>query len=187
MPEYYLGIHCHYYQPPRGNPFSNQIPIESDAEPYLNWNARITAECYQPNAAMGNLKHVSFDIGEALARWLAENAPEVYHAFIQADAANIEQFGVGNAVAQPLDHVILPLSRREDKTIQVRWGIAVFEYRFGRKPTGMWLPEMAVDYETLEVLVEEGIEWTILTESQVEGKPVGGGPFWIRLPNRKRN
>src|SRR5688572_7761604 len=161
MPEYYLGIHCHYYQPPRGNPFGEQVLVEADAAPYANWNARIAAECYGPNAAIGNYRHLSFNVGDALMHWLAENAPDVYTAFIQADAVNIEQAGVGNAIAQPLDHILLPLARREDKLTQVKWGRAAFEQRFGRRPSAMWLPEMAVDYETLEVLVEEGIEWTI--------------------------
>jgi len=187
MPEqpYTLSVHCHYYQPPRGNPFSAEPLIEPDAAPYPNWNARITAECYQPNAAIGNYKHVSFNLGESLAEWLEKNALETYHAFIHADSANMEQFNAGSAIAQPIDHTILPLARREDKITQVRWGKAVFAHRFGRLPTGIWLPEMAVDLETLEVLAEEGIEWTILTESQIEGKRAGSGLYRVNLPNGK--
>jgi hypothetical protein len=188
MPEsqYYLTVHCHYYQPPRGNPFNGGPLVEPNADPFSSWNARITAECYQPNGAIGNYKYLSFNVGETLAGWLAQNAPETYHAFTQADQAHVQLYGVGNAVAQPVDHTVLPLSRLDDKVTQVKWGKALFAHRFGRPPTGMWLPEMAVDYETLEVLANHGIEWTILAERQVQGKPPGAGPFWINLPGGKR-
>ncbi len=182
----FLSVHCHYYQPPRGNPFSSRPLIEADAAPHPNWNARITAECYEPNGAIGNFSAVSFNLGETLASWLAEHAPQTYQYFLKADADNVSRFGEGNAVAQPMHHTILPLSRRRDKVTQVRWGKAFFKHRFGRQSAGIWLPEMACDLETLEVLIEQGIEWTILTERQVIGKPAGAGPYWIRLPGGQR-
>ena len=182
----FLSVHCHYYQPPRGNPFSREPLIEADAAPYRNWNSRITAECYEPNGKAGNYGLVSFNLGETLAAWLSENAPATYRYFIEADARNVAEFGVGNGIAQPMDHTILPLARLADKQTQVRWGKTVFAYRFGRPTTGMWLPEMAVDFETLEVLVDEGIEWTILTERQVIGIHVGAGPYWIVLPSGRK-
>lgn len=182
----YLCVHCHYYQPPRGNPFSKETLVEPDAEPFKNWNERITAECYKPNADAGNFGLVSFNLGETLAAWLAENAPDTYQKILQSDARNIERGRVGNAVAQPVHHTILPLSSREDKVTQVKWGKVAFEHRFGRAPMGMWLPEMAVDFETLEVLAEQGIQWSILSESQVIDKPAGAGPFWVKLPSGGR-
>jgi hypothetical protein len=181
-----LCVHGHFYQPPRDNPFDDEPFSEPDAAPYENWNARITAECYQPNAELGNFDLISFNLGETLAGWLADNAPDTYRRILQADADNIERCGVGNAIAQPMHHTILPLSPREDKITQVAWGKAAFTHRFGHPSGGMWLPEMAADYETLEVLVEQGIEWTILTERQVEDRPPGAGPYWIRLPGGKR-
>lgn len=187
MPDqYFLGVHCHYYQPPRGNPFSRDRLVEPDAAPFPNWNARITAECYEPNARIGNYQRISFNLGETLAAWLADNAPDVFRAFIDADRENVRLFGAGNAIAQPHDHTILPLARDEDRRTQVRWGKAAFRKRFGREATGLWLPEMAVDNETLETLIDEGIEWTILTERQVDGKPQGAGPYWIRVASGKR-
>ncbi|MGF1506229.1 MAG: DUF3536 domain-containing protein [Chloroflexi bacterium] len=182
----YICVHSHFYQPARGNPLSDEPLREPTAAPFENWNERVTAECYTPNAEIGNLELISFNIGETLASWLAENAPDTYQAFIQADRKNVEKHGVGTAIAQGMHHTVLPLDRREDKHTQVQWGKAVFANRFGRQPEGMWLPEMAVDLETLEVLVDNGIDWTILTESQVIGKPAGAGPFWVDLPNRKR-
>lgn len=180
---HYLCIHCHYYQPPRGNPFNGDELIEPDAAPYKNWNERITAECYRPNAEIGNFDAVSFNLGATLAAWLAEHATETYERILEADRRHQEKYGVGNAIAQGMHHTILPLDRREDKVTQVKWGKAVFEYRFGRPTTGMWLPEMAVDIETLEVLAEQGIQWTILTESQVDGQLSGAGPYRVNLPN----
>lgn len=182
----YLCVHCHFYQPPRGNPFSKEPLSEADAAPYENWNFRITAECYEPNARIGNFDAISFNLGETLASWLDSNAPDTYQRILKADTINVQKYEAGNAIAQPMHHTILPLSRRDDKVTQVKWGKQFFASRFGRQSTGMWLPEMAVDFETLEVLLEQGFEWTILTEGQVEGKPSGAGPHWVRLPNGKR-
>ncbi|GAB4478548.1 MAG: hypothetical protein Kow00124_23060 [Anaerolineae bacterium] len=182
----YLALHGHFYQPPRGNPFSSAPLVEPSAAPYRNWNERITAESYRPNAELGNFDLISFNLGETLAVWLLANAPETYRRILQADADHLARTKVGNAIAQPMHHTILPLDRRPDKVTQVRWGKAAFAHRYGRPTTGMWLPEMAVDYETLEVLVENGIEWTILTESQIIGKPPGSGPFWVDLPGGGR-
>lgn len=182
----HLCVHGHFYQPPRGNPFSVETLIEPDAAPYQNWNARITAECYEPNSRLGNFDLISFNLGETLAGWLSTNAPDTYQQILEADRRNLERYEAGNAIAQSMHHTILPLSRRADKVTQISWGKAVFTYRFGRPPEGMWLPEMAVDFETLEVLVDQGIEWTILTESQFQATPPGSGPFWVNLPNGKR-
>jgi alpha-amylase/alpha-mannosidase (GH57 family) len=181
-----LCVHCHYYQPPRGNPFSGEPLVEPDAAPARNWNERITAECYEPNAKIGNFEEISFNIGETLMGWLAENCPSTYQLILQADDMNVAQHQSGNAIAQPMHHTILPLDRREDKVTQVLWGKTAFAHRFGRQTIGMWLPEMAVDIETLEVLVQQGIEWVLLSEGQVEDKPPGAGPFWICLPGGKR-
>lgn len=182
----YFCVHGHFYQPPRGNPFSDQPLVEKSAAPYQNWNERITAECYRPNAELGNFEHISFNLGETLAQWLAANDPEVYERILASNTLHQNKYGMGNAVAQSMHHTILPLSRREDKVTQVRWGKAAFAHRYGHPTTGMWLPEMAVDFETLDVLVEQGIEWTILTENQVKDKPAGAGPFWINITGGKR-
>jgi len=186
MNKHYLSVHCHYYQPPRGNPLSGEPLIEPAAAPYQNWNERITAECYEPNARLGNIKNISFNLGETLAAWLADNAPETYQSYIAADKYGAETRGVGNAISQPMHHTILPLARRDDIETQVKWGKQMFAHRFGRQTEGMWLPEMAVNLETLEVMAEQGIQWTILTDYQVVDKPPGAGPFWVDLPNNKR-
>src|SRR5215475_10990802 len=120
-----LCIHGHFYQPPREDPLTGVVPEEIGAAPYHNWNERIHAECYRANAELGNFERMSFNVG---------------------------QFGIGNAIAQAYNHVIMPLATSADKRTQVAWGIADFAHRFGRRPRGMWLPETAVDYETLAIM-----------------------------------
>ena len=163
-----LSIHGHFYQPPREDPISGLIPKEAGASPYHNWNERIHAECYLPNAQLGNFEKISFNIGPTLFSWMETFDPSLARLIIAQDSANIRQNGVGNAIAQAYHHTILPLDSREDKITQVVWGIAEFEHQFGHKPSGMWLPETAVDLETLNILAEHGIEFTILAPRQAE-------------------
>jgi alpha-amylase/alpha-mannosidase (GH57 family) len=161
-------IHGHFYQPPREDPISGLIPMEHGASPYRNWNERIHAECYLPNAKLGNFERISFNIGPTLFSWMNNYDPSAIRLIVAQDRLNYQQYGVGNAMAQGYNHSILPLATLEDKVTQVEWGIADFEYRYGRKPTGMWLPETAVDMETLNILAEHGIEYTILAPWQAE-------------------
>jgi alpha-amylase/alpha-mannosidase (GH57 family) len=186
MTDCYLCIHGHFYQPPRVDPFTGRIPREPDAAPYANWNERIAAECYTPLAEASYFGRISFNLGGTLARWLDENAHDTYTRIIAAERDYLEANGVGNGLAQPVHHTILPLARRRDKICQVRWGIASFTHRFGHWPEGMWLPEMAVDFETLEVMAAEGIRFTILSDEQVQGDlDSGAGPYRVRLPSGK--
>ncbi|MCC6189584.1 MAG: DUF3536 domain-containing protein [Anaerolineales bacterium] len=187
MADHYLCVHGHFYQPPRGNPFANgDIPVEAGAEPYRNFNEKITADCYAPNASLGNFELLSFNLGATLAAWLATHAPDTYRQIVEADRAHRERWGVGNALAQPAHHTILPLSRRRDKEVQVRWGLMSFEHRFGYPAEGMWLPEMAVDLETLQVLHDAGVKFTILAQSQLKDSKDGAGPYWVKLPSGDR-
>jgi hypothetical protein len=184
MPACSLCIHGHFYQPPRMDPFTGHIPREADAAPYANWNERITAECYAPNAEAGNFEHISFNLGGTLARWLDRYAHATYERIVAAERGYREIHAVGNGLAQPVHHTILPLARRRDKICQVRWGIASFTHRFGHQPEGMWLPEMAVDHETLEIMAAEGVRFTILSDEQVRGDlKVEAGPYRVHLPD----
>jgi len=173
-----IVIHGHFYQPPRDDPRTGIIPVEINAAPDHDWNERIERECYGPVSR--SLGSVSFDFGPTLLQWMERAAPDTYAAVLAADRAS------GNAVAMPYHHVILPLSPRRDKTTEVRWGIADFRRRFGREPEGMWLPETAVDHETLDVLAEEGIRFTILAPHQVNGAPAGGLPGWYPTAASRR-
>lgn len=163
-----LSIHGHFYQPPREDPISGLIPQEYGAKPYRNWNERIHAECYRPNAQLGNFENISFNIGPTLFSWMRSYDPSASRLIVAQDQANVQLHGVGNAMAQAYNHTILPLATREDKVTQVEWGIADFVHHFGHKPLGMWLPETAVDMETLHILAEHDIEYTILAPWQAE-------------------
>lgn len=177
-----IVIHGHFYQPPREDPWFEDILPEPSAAPFRHWNERITHECYEPNALLGNYTWISFDFGPTLLDWLRRRRPHVYSAIIEADEVGRERWGHGNAVAHPYYHVILPLLDRRNKEVLVWWGIKHFERHFGRYPEGMWLPEMAVDIETLEVLAEYDIKFTILTQRQIKGRRAGG-PYRVVLPS----
>ncbi len=183
-------IHAHFYQPPREEPWLELLEREAGAAPFHDWNRRIERECYRAVVAarlpaadgridriVNTLEQISFNVGPTLAEWLEREAPDTWAAILAADRISAErQGGHGNAIAQPFHHVILPLASRRDKSTEVRWGIADFRRRFGREPEGMWLPETAVDDETLDVLAEEGIRFTILAPHQVEELPPAGHP-----------
>lgn len=193
--ERYICIHCHYYQPPRENPWLEAIELQDSAYPFHDWNERITAECYAPNAAarildgegyitqiVNNYAKISYNFGPTLLAWMAHARPDVYQAILAADEASRHRFsGHGSALAQAYNHMILPLASSRDKRTQVLWGIRDFEFRFGRRPEGMWLPETAVDLESLELLAEMGVRFTILAPRQanrvrpLEGDGSGGG------------
>src|SRR5260370_9791919 len=96
--------------------------------------------------------------------------------------------------------MILTLANTRDKVTQVKWGIADFKHRFGRAPEGMWLPETAVNTETLEVLAASGIRFTILAQRQANRIRKRGTRTWqdvsgeridpsraylVNLPSRK--
>jgi len=180
-------VHAHFYQPPREDPLSGHIPAEKGADPYQNWNERIHAECYQPNAALGNFSKVSFNIGPTLLKWMETYDKSTYNAIIAQERSNYEKFGVGNGMAQAYNHVILPLANNRDKVTQIKWGIADFEHRFGHKPMGMWLPETAVDLETLVLLADNQIKFTMLAPWQIEGHEnlEGDEPYLVELPGRR--
>lgn len=161
-------IHGHFYQPSREDPLTGRVPVEEGAAPYENWNERILDHCYAPNAVLQNFEKISFNLGPTLFNWLDMRDPHTAALIVEQDMRNVRRYGVGNAMAQPYHHTILPLSTRTDKLTQVRWGIADFERRFGHRPGGMWLPEAAVDDETLDVLAECGIEFTILAPWQAD-------------------
>jgi alpha-amylase/alpha-mannosidase (GH57 family) len=174
-----IVIHGHFYQPPRENPWLESVEVQDSAAPHHDWNERVTAECYAPNTAarrvneqngvldiVNNFEKISFNIGPTLFAWLERHRPDVYAKIIEADRASLAARGHGNACAQVFNHMIMPLATRRDKVTQVRWGIEDFRERFGREPEGLWLPETAVDNESLEVLAEAGVKFTILAPHQ---------------------
>ncbi len=168
-----LVVHGHFYQPPREDPWTGEVPEQPDAAPFHDWNERITAECYRPMAERGTFEHLSFNVGPTLLSWLQGHHDDVYERIVAADRRT------GRAIAQAYGHAILPLCNDRDLRTHVRWGLIDFEHRFGRRPEGMWLPETAVDDPTLAVLAEEGIAFTILAPGQVAAtRRSGDGSGW---------
>ncbi len=191
----YICIHGHFYQPPRENAWLETVELQDSAYPFHDWNERITAECYGPNTAsrildkegvikkiINNYSRMSFNFGPTLLSWLENHAADVYQAILDADKQSLERFsGHGSAVAQVYNHIIMPLANRRDKDTQVKWGIRDFESRFNRMPEGMWLAETAVDTESLEVLAENGIRYTILAPRQAKSVRKIGTKEWSEV------
>ena len=179
-PGRYVCVHGHFYQPPRENPWLETVEVQESAAPYHDWNDRITAECYAPNGAsritnisneivriVNNYARMSFNFGPTLLSWLHDKAPRTYQMILDADKASAARYsGHGSALAQVYNHIIMPLASERDAITQIRWGIADFEFRFGRKPEGMWLAETAVNRAVLDLMAKEGIKYTILAPNQ---------------------
>jgi len=173
----YLCVHAHFYQPPRENPWLESVEVQDSAYPYHDWNERVTAECYAPNATsrilneagrirniVNNYSKISFNFGPTLLSWFEAKSPELYATIQETDKETREQrSGHGSALAQAYNHLILPLANTRDRKTQVVWGIRDFAHRFSRLPEGMWLPEAAVDLESLDLMASQGIRFTILS------------------------
>ena len=208
----YLCIHGHFYQPPRENPWLGEVEYQPSASPFHDWNERITRECYGPNTRArvhradglilklaNNFAHMSFNFGPTLLSWMQRHKPDVYDAVLRADSESQKKFsGHGAALAQVYNHLIMPLANSRDKRTQIYWGIQDFEHRFARKPEGMWLAETAVDLETLDIMAEYEIKFTILAPHQAfRIREIGAGkwqdvtgqkvdpkqPYLCRLPS----
>ncbi len=189
-----ICIHGHFYQPPRENPWTGEVDVEESAKPFHDWNERIAKECYEANtqarilgpkgdvlSVMNNFSHISYDIGPTLLSWLKRKDLATYLKIVEADRESVrKRNGHGNAMAQIYNHVIMPLASKRDKITQVVWGIRDFEYHYKRKPEGMWLSETAVDRETLNILADQGILYTVLAPHQARRlRHVGFGSRWI--------
>ena len=178
----FICIHGHFYQPPRENPWLDEVELQDSAYPYHDWNERVTAECYARNSdarilddskriidIVNNYSKISFNFGPTLLSWMENKDPEIYRSILEADRLSQNNFsGHGSAMAQVYNHVIMPLANARDKRTQIIWGIKDFEFRFKRKPEGMWLAETAVDLETLEIMAEQGIKFTVLAPHQAK-------------------
>jgi len=197
--ERYICVHGHFYQPPRENAWLEYVELQDGAYPFHDWNERVTAECYAPNGVsrildneayvtriVNNYARISFNFGPTLLSWMQERAPDVYQIIIDADKDSQHKFsGHGSALAQAYSHMIMPLANRRDKYTQVLWGLVDFEQRFGRKPEGMWLPETAVDIETLDIMAEMGLKFTILAPHQAGRVRQLGSEAWTDVGGGK--
>ncbi len=196
----FICIHGHFYQPPRENPWLDEVELQDSAYPYHDWNERITAECYAPNAAsrmldsegniadiVNNYSQISFNFGPTLLSWMEKHRPDTYQLILDADRQSLQRFsGHGSALAQVYSHMIMPLANSRDRRTQILWGIKDFEYRFQRTPEGMWLAETAVDLETLDCMSECGIAFTILAPHQARSvRAIGSDEPWADVSGQQ--
>ena len=194
----FLVIHGHFYQPPRENPWLEEIEFQQSASPYHDWNTKITHECYEPNGAarvlekgkiidiVNNYQKLSFNFGPTLLNWLYFKTPEIYKMIIKGDkTSELKKNGHGNAIAQAYNHMIMPLANEHDKRTQIIWGIEDFKFHFGHKPEGIWLPELAVDKQTLKIIAEQGLKFTILSPHQAKKIKKIGDENWLDVSNNK--
>ncbi|NMB61597.1 MAG: DUF3536 domain-containing protein [Chloroflexi bacterium] len=186
MAKNHFGIHGHFYQPPREDPFSGEIPNEYGAGSYGNWTERIFQECYLPNAQTGNFQKMSFNIGPTLFAWMEKHHPETVRAISDQEKLVYQRTGISNAMAQPYYHIIMPLASERDKRTMICWGIKDYVTRFGHEPKGMWLPETAMDLASLQALQEHDIEFTILAPWQAKDPKLDiTQPYRVQLPNQQ--
>ena len=194
----FICIHGHFYQPPRENPWLETVETQETAAPYHDWNERICAECYASNGAarivnsknkitriVNNYARISFNFGPTLMSWLMENAPRTYRMILDGERRSRKSFGGhSSAMAQVYNHIILPLANRRDRITQIRWGIADYQHHFGARPEGMWLAETAADNESLELLAQHGIKFTVLAPHQCRRiRSLKGGGEWTNTPD----
>jgi alpha-amylase/alpha-mannosidase (GH57 family) len=175
-------IHGHFYQPPRENPWLDIIEKQASASPDHDWNERIYDQCYRPNAFSrildkkgrivdihNNYLSMSHNFGPTLFLWLEKNHPKMVEQVIAADRESCGRFnGHGNALAQVYNHMIMPLASRRDKLTQIRWAKEFFRSRYRREPEGFWLAETAINMETVQCLIEEGVKFVVLSPAQAE-------------------
>jgi hypothetical protein len=189
-------FHLHCYQPQRSDPWLDIVQPEPSAFPYHDWNQRITAECYRPNTSAAvlapdqrlrvsfdNFAIASFDVAKALHAWLATDAPDV-DVVVRSAALGSSGQPSGAALASPAVHAILPLASPDDRDVLVAWGIADFKARFGFPPEGMWLPETAVDLDTLATLARHGVGFTVLMPQQARRVRAPGGE-WLDVSGER--
>jgi alpha-amylase/alpha-mannosidase (GH57 family) len=184
-----LVIHGHFYQPPREDPWTDEVPVEPSAAPYHDWNERIHSECYGPNAfahlgdaVINNYKNISFNFGPTLLSWLARHQPRTYQRILDADRESaVKRGGHGNAIAQAYGHAILPLCNQKDRLTQLVWGIEDFRFRFKREPESLWLPETACNDATMSLLIELGLRYVILAPEQAGKIRLRSDGEWIEI------
>ncbi len=194
----FICIHGHFYQPPRENPWLETVETQDSAAPYHDWNDRICAECYAPNGAarilngksqiariVNNYARMSFNFGPTLLSWMREKASRTCHMVRDGERRSRERYrGHSSALAQGYNHMIMPLANARDRDTQIRWGITDYEFTFGTRPEGMWLPETAVDMATLEALAANGIKFTVLAPHQCKSvRPLKDAAEWTPTPD----
>ncbi len=196
-PNHHICVHGHFYQPPRENPWLGVIEPQSSAYPYHDWNDRITAECYKAlscspvktaadkTADLFNCyAHMSFNFGPTLNDWLEKHQTSLLSRISLADELARQSYnGHGAAMAQAYNHAILPLCDARDRHTQILWGLREFRQRYGRDAESLWLPETAINMDTIRALIDHGIQHVILSPLQAAYVRPFGGEQWIGVPD----
>lgn len=193
----HLNAALHLHQPhrdaydvtfvPLKRRFGNQVESRrliphSDGRPAEDWNIQhIMPECYKVLAKGGVFQRLVFNTSPSLLKDLWMQAPDVYREIIDSEKRSTDRFeGHTNAIAQASpNHVILPLAKKDDKIVHIRWSIAEYEMHYKKRPEGIWLPETAVDEETLALLADESIKYVILAPKQAKQfRRIGTSENW---------
>ncbi|MGL5722291.1 MAG: DUF3536 domain-containing protein [Brevinema sp.] len=177
----YFILHGHFYQPPRENPWTGFIDRQISAAPFADWNVRIHKECYaacgyapvmdggRVSSIVNCYEYFSFNFGPTLFEWMDVHTPDTIRRIIDGDRISAARNrGHGNAIAQVYNHMIMPLASVRDQYTQVIWGLEDFKRRFGRASEGIWLGETAINQQTAEVLVDNGVKFVILSPFQAQ-------------------
>ena len=196
----FFCLHTHFYQPPRENPWTGQIPPQLSAWPFDNWNSRIARECYLPNACarinrgdgkplffINNYSYFNFNFGPTLLSWYEKAFPSYYQKIIEAGRESRQKRKHSSAIAQGYNHIIMPLASFQDRLTQAVWGIEDFKMRFGFMPEAMWLPEAAADDETLRLLIDLGMKYVILSPYQIAAVREPGTAKWTDVSDGNFN
>lgn len=188
----------HFTPPVGSDPWTglrhDYSPVENYQERWIHWNRA----CYGANSAsrilnpegrirdiVNNYENLNFSISPALLDELAASSPNVYRRIRDADAHSLERWGHGNAIARPWREVVLPLMPPDRAALQIDWGLKAFEHHFGRSSEGFCLPHDAVNAEILDLLIDRGLRFILLSGFQAEGlmplgtgswQPLGGSP-----------
>jgi len=176
--------HGHGYQPWR------KLGFEGDKQDIFdiseNWNKKVTDECYR---RLVEPIVQDFD-GQHQYPPLIESPFFSFHLFGSIRSFIKEYCGndwdkIKEAVRKqpipildPICHPILPLLPAEIQEILIEAGIHAWENDYDiklrnkrgkfKKPVGFWLPEMAVNQITLNVLAKKGIHFVFLRREQIE-------------------
>lgn len=187
-------IAAHFVPPPGSDPWTglrhDYSPTENFQQQWVRWNRA----CFGANSASRNLtsdgkirsivnnySNMSFSMAPGLLEELARFSPNVYRRIQQADADSVRRWGHGNAMARPWQEVILPLLPLDRAAVQIDWGLEAFRHHFGRPAEGFCLPQDAVNSEILDLLVDRGLRYLLLSGTQAEGLMIRGAGSWQSL------
>lgn len=164
-------INLHLYQPPRllriqyKNRQDTIFDITGRSDSSEGFNEQITAESYKPLITEGILanKNVSWNLYGVTADWMEVCHPELICA-LQNQIAD----GATPPVGDTYLHIIYPFLSRDHKDMLMQISKRVYKERWGAEMETVWLPESAVDSDTISSLISAGIKGVHLREHQLQ-------------------